>query len=150
MCHFLPVYHLGIAFLGWVEDQNITSERLQWTNETHFFISLILFSKRPHYLVVNWEIDGETYTQRGDFFPYLLPGARVRQRLHPSCKLVWDASDRLRIPRSTAILCLWLNMTAWFSSRGLLPVIHLLYTIALIELLFTNQNLIACQKTRVH
>ena len=24
MCHFLPVYHLGIAFLGWVEGQNIT------------------------------------------------------------------------------------------------------------------------------
>ena len=24
MCHFLPVYHLGIAFLGWDEGQNIT------------------------------------------------------------------------------------------------------------------------------
>ena len=24
MCHFLPVYHLGIAFLGWGEGQNIT------------------------------------------------------------------------------------------------------------------------------
>ena len=24
MCRFLPVYHLGIAFLGWVEGQNIT------------------------------------------------------------------------------------------------------------------------------
>ena len=24
MCHFLPVYHLGIVFLGWVEGQNIT------------------------------------------------------------------------------------------------------------------------------
>ena len=27
MCHFLPVYHLGIAFLGWVEGQNITQPR---------------------------------------------------------------------------------------------------------------------------
>ena len=24
MCHFLPVYHLGIVFLGWVVGQNIT------------------------------------------------------------------------------------------------------------------------------
>ena len=24
MCHFLPVHHLGIAFLGWVEGQNTT------------------------------------------------------------------------------------------------------------------------------
>ena len=24
MCHFLPVYYLGIVFLGWVEGQNIT------------------------------------------------------------------------------------------------------------------------------
>ena len=24
MCHFLPVHHLGIAFLGWFEGQNTT------------------------------------------------------------------------------------------------------------------------------
>ena len=29
MCHFLPVYHLGIAFLGWVEGQNITQDHWQ-------------------------------------------------------------------------------------------------------------------------
>ena len=35
MCHFLPVYHLGIAFLGRVEDQNITLRRVleRWSNE---------------------------------------------------------------------------------------------------------------------
>ena len=31
-------------------------------------ISLILFSKRAHSLLLVWEIDGETYTQRGDFY----------------------------------------------------------------------------------
>ena len=43
---------------------------LQWTNETHFFIkiSLILFSKGAHSLLLVWEIDGEIYTLRGDFF----------------------------------------------------------------------------------
>ena len=31
-------------------------------------MSLILFSKGAHSLSLVWEIDGETYTQRGDFF----------------------------------------------------------------------------------
>ena len=39
-------------------------------------ISLTLFSKRAHSLLLVWEIDGETYTQIWDFFSYLLPGAR--------------------------------------------------------------------------
>ena len=37
-----------------------------------------------------------------------------------------------------------LNLTAWFSSRDLLPVTHLLYPSALITLLFTNHNVTAC------
>ena len=44
-------------------------------NETkHTFLylkkyhSLILFSKGAHSLLSAWEIDGETYTLRGDFF----------------------------------------------------------------------------------
>ena len=39
--------------------------------------------------------------------------------------------DRLRLARSTAILYLCLNLTTCFSSRGLLPVTHLLYRRAL-------------------
>ena len=42
-----------------------------WTNETYLFIkniSLILLSKGAPLFVVIWEIDRETYTQRGDFF----------------------------------------------------------------------------------
>ena len=42
--------------------------------------------------------------------------------------------DRLRVPRSTAILSTLPNLTAWFSSRGLLPVTHLLYPSVLIML----------------
>ena len=30
MCHFLPVHHLGIAFLGRVEGQNITGRLIPW------------------------------------------------------------------------------------------------------------------------
>ena len=32
------------------------------------YISLVLFSKGAHSLLQVWKIDGETYTQRGDFF----------------------------------------------------------------------------------
>ena len=82
--------------------------------------------------VVSWEIDGETYTQREDFFfPYLLLGARGCQRLHPLASssethLIGCVTHaRLRF----SALCP--NLTAWFSSHGLLPVTHLLYPSAL-------------------
>ena len=46
------------------------------------YISHFILEKGPQ-LVDSREIDGETYTQREDFFfPYLLPGARGYQRLH--------------------------------------------------------------------
>ena len=45
---------------------------------------------------------------------------------------------------------LCLNLTAWFSSRDLLSVTHLLYPSALIVLLFSNHNVTACQSTRGH
>ena len=49
---------------------------------------------------------GEAYIQREKFFfLYLLPGARGVITLAPPSKLVRDTSDRLRVPRSTAILC---------------------------------------------
>ena len=44
---------------------------IQRTNETLLYksISLILFLKGGPLFVISWEIDGETYTQRGgDFF----------------------------------------------------------------------------------
>ena len=77
---------------------------------------------------------GETYTQREDFFPYLLPGARGCQRLHPlasSPETPLISCVSLARQRFSA-LCL--NLTAWFSPSGLLPVTHLLYPSALIVL----------------
>ena len=63
----------------------------------------------------------------------------------PPCKLIRDVSlARVRF----SALCL--NLTTWFSSRGLLPVTYLLYPSALIALLFTNENVTACQNTRSH
>ena len=52
-------------------DLRNSMNELQWTNEKHFFmkknISLILFSKGAHSLLWVWEINGEAYTQRGNF-----------------------------------------------------------------------------------
>ena len=114
-------------------------------------ISLILFLEKGPLFVVVWEIDGETYTQGEDFFfPYLLPGARGCQCLHPltsssEMPLIGCVSlTRLRF----SALCL--NLTAWFSSRDLLLVTHLLYSSAQIMLLFTNHNVTACQSTWGH
>ena len=75
---------------------------------THFFIKIYL-SHLTHERVdvfVVWEMDGDTYIQREDFFfPYLLPGARGCQRLHPLASSSETSSVRLRVHRSTVILC---------------------------------------------
>ena len=43
MCHFLPVYHLGIVFLGRVEGQNITLEPHHQIGE----VPVLYFDLRP-------------------------------------------------------------------------------------------------------
>ena len=120
---------------------------LQWTNETLLYknISLILFSKETHRLLLVWEIDGETYTQREDFFPYLSSGSQGVPTLAPPCQLVKDASDRLRVPRSTAILCTLSKsdrvvLITW-SPSGYTPVVPECPDRAA---LFTNHNVTAC------
>ena len=112
--------------------------RTSMNERTHFFIeniSLTLYSRKGWCFCDMWEMGGETYTQREDFFfPYLLPGVRGRQRLHPLASssetpLIGCVSlARLRF----STLCL--NLTAWFSSRGFLPVTQLLYLTVLIVL----------------
>ena len=97
-------------------------------------ISLTLYSRKGWCFCSAWEMGGEIYTQREDFFPYLLPGARGCQCLHPLASSSETPSDRLHVPHSTAILCLCLDLTAWFSSHGLLLVTHLFYPSALIVL----------------
>ena len=98
----------------------------------HKNISLTLYSRKGWFFCSVWEMGGETYTQREDlFFPCLLPWARDCQRLHslesssetPLIDCVFLA--RLRFS------ALGLNLTAWFSSRGLLLVTHMLYPSAL-------------------
>ena len=97
---------------------------IQETNKTLLYknISLTLFLKGAHCLLLVWEIDGDKYFLRGElflshtFFRELSPLAPYRQ---------WwpDASGRLRVPRSTLCSLHCLNLTAWLS-RGLLPVTH--------------------------
>ena len=128
--------------------------RTSMNERTHFFIkniTLTLYSRKGWCFCGVWEMHGETYTPREDFFsPYILPGARGCQRLHflasssdtPLLDCVFFA--RLRF------FALCLNRTAWFSSRDLPPVTHLLYPSTLIALLFTNQNVTACQSTWGH
>ena len=84
------------------------------------YISLTLYYRKSWCFCGVWEMGEETYTEREDFFfPYLLPGARECQRLHPLASssetpLVGCVSlVRLRF----SALCL--NLTAWFSSRDI-------------------------------
>ena len=92
-----------------------------------------------------WDMDRETYTQRG-----LLPISSFRSQgvptLAPPCKLVRDASGQLRFPRSTAILCTLSKshrvvLITW-SPSGYTPVEPECPDRAV---LFTNQNVTACQ-----
>ena len=91
----------------------------------------------------------DIYSERWLLLPISSSRSQGMPAHAPPCKLVRDdligcvSLARLRF----SALCL--NLTAWFSSRGLLPVTHLLYPSALIALLFTNQNVTAWQSTRV-
>ena len=100
---------------------------LQWTNTLLYKnITLTLYSRKGWCFCGVWEMGGETYTQREDFFfPYLLSGARGCQRLHPLASLS-------EMPLIGCVSLAWLrfsalcpNLTAWFSSRGPFPVTHL-------------------------
>ena len=109
------------------------------TNETllfyNIYISHFILEKGPQF-VVSWEIDGETYTQREDFFPFLHPGVWWCQHLQPlasrlirGLRCLWLAAC-LRLNSQFSALCL--NLTARLS-HGLFPVTHLLYPTALIR-----------------
>ena len=88
-------------------------------------------------------------SERGLLVPYLIPRAWGCQRLHPIAsrvvREVRDASDRLRVPGSTPILCtLSKSDRVVITSRGLLPVTHLLDRTALSSpcLLITTWQLV--------
>ena len=104
----------------------------QWTNETLLYknLSLVLFSKGAHSLLLVWDIDGETYTQREDFFlPHILFLWPVGA--NPCTPLQAVSPERPETPligcvslARLSILCT-LNLISWLS-RGLRPLTHLL------------------------
>ena len=92
----------------------------------------------------------DIYSERG-----LLPIYSSRNQgvltLAPPCKPVRDAPDRLRVPRSTAILCIMfiserVVLITWFPS-GYTPVVPEWPDRAA---LYTKHNVTACQSTRGH
>ena len=116
----------------------------------HFYknISLTLYSRKGWCFCGVWEMGGETYTQREDFFfLYLLPGAKGCQRLHPlASSSEMPLIDCMSLARRRfSARCL--NLTMWFSSRGLVPVTHLLDLSALILL---SSLLITWQLVKAH
>ena len=98
--------------------------RFSMNKRTHIFIKIYL----SHFILERVGVsavvrDGwrDIYSKRGLLFP--ISSSRNQGLPTPA---------RLRVPRST-VLCLCLNLTAWFSSRGLLPVTHLFYPSVLPE-----------------
>ena len=126
-------YHTNIS--GNIIKHNL---RTLMNERRHFFMKIYL----SHFILERVDISAvfegwlETYTKREDFFfPYLLP-ARQRRLWSAVCPSL----------NRDSLYCL--NLTVWLSSRGLLPVRHLLYPSALIALLLTNQNVTACGVSR--
>ena len=129
--------------------------RNSMNEQIHFFIKiyLSLYSQKGWCFCGVWEMDGETYTQREDFFfPYLLPGASGVPTLASPCNLVSDASDQLHVPRLTAILCTLsksdcLVLITW-SPSGYTPVVPECPDV--LSSLFTHHSVTVCQSTQGH
>ena len=100
-----------------------------------------------------WSVrDGwrDLYAEKGLRLPIPSSRSQVVSTLAPPCKLVRDASDRLRVPRSTAILNTQSKsdrvvLITW-SPSGYTPVRP---ECPNSTVLFTNHNVTACQSTRV-
>ena len=121
--------------------------------------SLILFSKGAHSLLLVWDIDGETYTQRGDFFlSHILfrePGSA-----NACTPLQSVSSETSETPLIGCLSLAWLrfsghclNMTAWFSYSVVSFRLHTcsndLPRRTAIPL-FTNHHVTACQSKQGH
>ena len=96
-------------------------------------ISLILFSKGAHSWLLIWEIDGETYSQRGDFFLSHIffqepGGANACTRL---LSVSSETSETplmscLSLARLPILLTLYKSDCMVLISHALLPVTHML------------------------
>ena len=123
---------------------------------TRFFIKICishtLFSERLMFLWCVRDGWGELYSER-ELLPIFSSGSQRVPTLAPTCKLVRDASARLRVPRSTSILCTLSKshcvVVITWSPSGYTPVVPECPDRAAI-FLFTNQNVTACQSTQGH
>ena len=87
---------------------------------------------------------GKTYTQREDFFPYLLPGARGCQCLHP-------LASSSETPLIGCISLAWLQLSdrvvlIMWSPSGYTP--HVPEFPDVLSSLFTHHSVPVCQSTR--
>ena len=127
-----------------------------WTsmNEwTHFFIKVYL----SHFILKRVDISVvcerwvERHTQREDFFfPYLLPGARGCQCLHPlasSSETIWSTACPLFDCNSCTLSKSDRMVLITWSLSGYTPVVPECPDCAA---LFTNHNMTACHSTRGH
>ena len=127
---------------------------LQCTNETFLYKKYIFYFilERGTQFVVRWRDRWrDIYSERGLLAPYLLPGARGCQRLHPlESRIERDISYRLRIPGST-LDSDWadsVNLTTWSSYHVISFRLHTWSTSLLRHSaisLFTKHNVTACQ-----
>ena len=131
-------------------------------NEEHVYIkyiSLVLFSKGAHSLLLVWEIDGETYTQRGDFLSYIFFREPVGASFGTPLQAVSSEKSKTSLIGCISLArlpILWtncLNLTAWFSYHEVSFRLHTRSTglprYTAIPL-FTNHNVTACQSTWGH
>ena len=120
----------------------------------HFFIKIYLSHLFSKGLMFLWCLkDGwrDIYSEKRLLLSIFSSLSKGLPTLAPPCKLVRDASDRLRVLRSIAILCTLSQsdrvvLITW-SLSGYTPVVPECPDRAA---LFTNHSVTACQSTRGH
>ena len=112
--------------------------RTSMNERTHFFIkniSLTLYSRKGSCFCCVWEMGGETYIEREDFFlTYLLPEARGYQRLHP-----FESLSETPLLSCVSLARLRFSASVYIWPRAPLPVTHLFELSAL-----TRRHLPVC------
>ena len=125
----------------------------------HFFIKIyshFILKRSPRFVISLRDRWKDIYSERGLLLvPYLLPGARGCQCLHPlASRIIRDdltLSSAVYPWLESQFSALCLKLTAWLLC-GLFPVTHLLdlSTSTTAIALFTNHNVTVCQSTQGH
>ena len=148
----LVLYSRNTNISGSIIKHNLRTSMNERNTFIYKNISLTLYSRKDWCFCVR-DGRGDIYSERGLLLPISSSRSQGVPTLAPPWKLVRDASVRVRVSRSTAILCtlsifwprgshhvvsFWLHTcSAWVSWRPLI-------------FLFTNQKVTACQSTRGH